>query len=373
MQDTGFPVFDELARRDHEQVVFCRDEASGLRAVIGIHNTVLGPALGGCRMYPYKSEQEAVVDVLRLARGMTYKAAVAGLNLGGGKAVIIGDPKKDKSERLFRALGRFIEGMGGRYITAEDAGTSMRDMEYMRMETNYVVGISRSLGGSGDPSPVTALGVFSGMRAAIEERFGKSSLAGMKVAVQGVGHVGYNLVGHLVRAGAKVLVADVDADSVKRTVADFRVEGVAPDAIYDVDCDIFAPCAMGGIVNEKTIGRLKCSIIAGAANNQLGEEKTDGARLAQRGILYSPDFVINAGGLINVANELEGYNQERALDQAEGIYDILKAVFARAKAENIATYRAANNLAMDRIESIGKIRRTYKGTSAVRASWRGIV
>ncbi len=361
MVEPSFQVFDELARRDHEQLVFCRDQASGLRAIIGIHNTSLGPALGGCRMYPYKSERDAIIDVLRLSRGMTYKAAVSGLNLGGGKAVVIGDPKKDKSELLWRALGRFIEGLGGRYITAEDAGTTMRDMEQIRMETSHVVGISRALGGSGDPSPVTALGVFSGMRAAVEERFGKSSLAGLKVAVQGVGHVGYYLVGHLVRAGAKVFIADVDTEAVRRTVADFRVEALAPADIYDVDCDIFAPCAMGGIVNESTIGRLKCSIIAGAANNQLGEEKSDGARLAQRDIVYAPDFVINAGGLINVSNELEGYNQERALDQAEGIYDILRAVFVRSKEENIPTYRAANNLAMERIEAIGRIRRTYTG------------
>ncbi len=372
MQDTSFPTFDELARRDHEQVIFCHDESSGLRAIIGVHNTSLGPALGGCRMYPYASERDALIDVLRLSRGMTYKAAVSGLNLGGGKAVVIGDPKKDKSELLWRALGRFIEGLGGRYITAEDAGTSMRDMEHIRMETRHVVGISRALGGSGDPSPVTALGVFSGMRAAVEERFSKSSLQGLKVGIQGVGHVGYHLVGHLVRAGAKVFIADVDTEAVKRTVADYRVEAVAPDAIYDVDCDIFAPCAMGGILNEKTIGRLKCSVIAGAANNQLGDEKNDGARLVQRDILYSPDFVINAGGLINVANELEGYNQERALDQAEGIYDILRAVFTRARAENIPTYRAANNLAMDRIEALSKIRRTYTGSIAQAGKMRGV-
>lgn len=363
MQDNSYLVFEELAKRDHEQVVFCRDDASGLRAIIGIHSTVLGPALGGCRMYPYKSERDALVDVLRLSRGMTYKAAVSGLNLGGGKAVIIGDPKKDKSELLFRALGRFIEGLGGRYITAEDAGTAIADMDYMRMETEHVVGISRSLGGSGDPSPVTALGVFSGLRAAVEERYGKSSLEGMSVAVQGCGHVGYYLVGHLVKAGAHVVVADVDADAVKRTLTDYRgVEAVSPENIYEVPCEIFAPCAMGGILNEHTIPKMKFSIIAGAANNQLADEKYDGARLADRDILYAPDFVINAGGLINVANELEGYNQERALAQATKIYDVLKAVFANAKIDNLPTYRAANNLAMERIESLSRIRRTYTGT-----------
>jgi leucine dehydrogenase len=234
-------------------------------------------------------------------------------------------------------------------------------MELLRMETSHVVGISRALGGSGDPSPVTALGCFAGMKACIEEKLGKSSFEGLRVAVQGAGHVGYHVVGHLVRAGAKVVVCDVDEEAIKNTVNDFRVEAVNPDEIYDVDCDIFAPCAMGGIVNHNTIPRLKCSIIAGAANNQLGEEKGDGARLADRDILYAPDFVINAGGLINVANELEGYNQERALSQAEGIYDILRAVFERAKKNNVPTYRAANNVAMDRIEAIGRTRRTYTG------------
>lgn len=361
MDQDAYLVFEELAKRDHEQVVFCRDEASGLRAIIGIHSTELGPALGGCRMYPYKSERDALIDVLRLSRGMTYKAAVSGLNLGGGKCVVIGDPKKHKSEILWRALGRFIEGLSGRYITAEDSGTAMEDMELIRMETPHVVGISRSLGGSGDPSPVTAMGVYSGMHASVEEGLGKTSLAGLRVAVQGCGHVGYHLVSLLVKDGAKVTVADVDGDAVKRTVADFHVEAVAPDAIYDVKCDVFAPCAMGGILNEQTIPRLTCRVIAGAANNQLGDEKFDGMRLAERGMLYAPDFVINAGGLINVANELDGYNQERALAHAKRIYDVMKGVFERAKADNIPTYRAANNLAMERIEALSRIRRTFTG------------
>jgi leucine dehydrogenase len=241
----------------------------------------------------------------------------------------------------------------------------MSDMEYMRMETRNVVGISRALGGSGDPSPVTALGVFSGLRAAVEEKFDRSDLSGMKVAVQGVGHVGYHLVGHLVEAGAKVVVADVDIESVRKTISDHHIEAVSPEEIYEQDCDIFAPCAMGGIINETTIPKLKCQLIAGAANNQLGDEKADGARLSEAGILYSPDFVINAGGLINVANELQGYNQERALNQAQGVYDILKAIFAHARENNIPTYRAANNLAMDRIERLGRIRRTFTGGASV--------
>lgn len=370
MSEADYAVFEEIGKRDHEQVVFCRDERSGLRAIVGIHNTVLGPALGGCRMYPYATERDALIDVLRLSRGMTYKAAVTGLNLGGGKCVVIGDPKKDKSELLWRALGRFLEGLGGRYITAEDAGTSTEDMEHIRMETSWVVGISRSLGGSGDPSPVTALGVFSGLRACVEEKLDRSSYDGLRVAVQGCGHVGIHLVGHLVNAGAKVVVADVDLEAVRRTIDTYNVEAVEAEAIYDVDCDVFAPCAMGGILNEDTIARLKCSIVAGAANNQLRVEKDDGARLADRGILYAPDFVINAGGLINVANELEGYNQERALTQADGVYGVLRRVFERAKADNIPMWRAANNLAMDRIESIGRIRRTWTGSGS---TLRGVV
>jgi leucine dehydrogenase len=237
-------------------------------------------------------------------------------------------------------------------------------MERIRMETSWVVGISRALGGSGDPSPVTALGVFSGLRASIEHAFGKDSYEDLKIAIQGVGHVGSHLVGHLVRAGARVVVADVDPESVERVVEQYNVEAVAPDAIYDVDCDVFAPCAMGGSINAKTIPRLKCKVVAGAANNQLGSEHDDGAALAERGIFYAPDFVINAGGLINVANELEGYNQERALNQAQGIYRILTEVFARAARDNIPTWRAANNLAMDRIESVGRLRRTWTGTGS---------
>ena len=243
----GSEIFELLAKRDHEQIVFCRDEASGLRAIIGIHNTIIGPALGGCRMYPYKTEEEALIDVLRLSRGMTYKAAIAGLNLGGGKAVVIGDPKKDKSEIMWRALGRFIEALNGRYITAEDAGTSVKDMEMLRMETNSVVGISRALGGSGDPSPVTALGVFSALHASVEEKLGKKSVDGLKVAVQGVGHVGYYYVSHLVNAGAKVTVTDVDKEALQKLSDDFPSVTICenPEDIYNVDCDVFSPCARG--------------------------------------------------------------------------------------------------------------------------------
>jgi leucine dehydrogenase len=361
MPKTDFPIFESLGRRSHEQLIFCRDEGSGLRAIIGIHNTVLGPAMGGCRMFPYKTEEDALTDVLRLSRGMTYKAAISGLSLGGGKAVLIGDPKKDKNELLLRSFGRFIESLGGRFIAAEDVGTTVKDMEEIRKETAYVSGISRSLGGSGDPSPVTAVGLYSGIRACIEEKLHTSTFEGLCVAVQGVGHVGYHVVGHLTKAGAKVVVADPDADAIAKVVKDFHVESVAPAAIYDAPCDVFAPCALGGVLNAETIPRLKCRIIAGTANNQLADESVDGPRLSERDILYAPDFVVNAGGLINVANELEGYNQQRALAQAEGIYDTLKAVFAKARANRVPTHLAANDLAMERIESIGHIRRTCLG------------
>ena len=360
----GSVVFEELNHYDHEQVVFCRDRVSGLRAIIGIHSTVLGPALGGCRMYPYKSEREAFVDVLRLSRGMTYKASIAGLNLGGGKSVIIGDPRKDKSEILWRAMGRFIEGLHGRYITAEDSGTSVADMEYMRMETRHVVGISRALGGRGDPSPVTALGVFSGIRAAVEEKLDRDHLKGLKVAVQGVGHVGMHLVRHLSESGAKVYVADVNQRAVAEAVESYKAEAVPVETIHAVDCDVFAPCALGGALNEKSIPELKCKVVAGAANNQLANEAEDGARLADAGILYAPDFVVNAGGLMNCANELDRTPQERALTQAEGVYGILKSVLSYAQEHKVPTYQAANDLAMRRIQELGRVNQMYVGTGS---------
>ncbi|MCP4499904.1 MAG: Glu/Leu/Phe/Val dehydrogenase [Deltaproteobacteria bacterium] len=360
-------VFEKMAERDHEQVVACYDEVSGLKAIICIHNTTLGPALGGCRMYPYESEDDALDDVLRLARGMTYKSAAAGLNLGGGKAVIMGDPKKMKSEHLFRAYGRFIQGLNGRYITAEDVGTSVQDMEWVRMETDHVTGISRALGGSGDPSPVTALGVYEGIKASLKWSTGSESLAGKRVAVQGVGHVGYHLVRYLHDGGAKISICDIDQDNLKRTARDLAdVEVVVPEAIYDQDCDIYAPCAMGGTVNSDTIPRLKCSIIAGSANNTLLDEDQDAKNLRKAGILYAPDYVVNAGGLINVANELEGYNSERALQQASSIYDIMTNIFQIARDEDISPHRAANALAERRIQKIGNIKNTFAGNQVNR-------
>lgn len=355
-------IFEQMQRRDHEQVVFCYDEVTGLKAIIAIHDTTLGPALGGCRMWHYQDEAAAVRDVLRLARGMTYKSAAAGLNLGGGKAVIIGNSKTDKNEMLFRSYGRFVQGLGGRYITAEDVGTSVQDMEWVRMETDHVVGISRALGGSGDPSPVTALGVYEGIKASLKWATGNESLAKRTVAIQGVGHVGYHLVKHVVQDGAQAIVADLDRENLLRVTHDFAgVEVVDPAAIYDVDCDVFAPCALGAVVNDDTLPRLRCQIVAGSANNILAEDR-HAKELEARGILYAPDYVVNAGGLINVANELDGYNQDRALKQARGIYDITTQIFAIARDENITTLSAANTLAERRIAGIAKIKDRYVGT-----------
>ncbi|MBL7960576.1 Glu/Leu/Phe/Val dehydrogenase [bacterium] len=352
-------TFELMEEKEHEEVVFFSDKKSGLKAIVAIHNTTLGPALGGCRMYPYASTEQALTDVLRLSRGMTYKAAVAGLNLGGGKSVIIADPKKNKNEILFRAFGRFIQGLGGRYITAEDVGTCVTDMEWVRMETKYVTGISRALGGSGDPSPVTALGTYRGMKACVEKVFGTQSLKGLRVAIQGLGHVGYYLVRHLHDEGAKLIVNDIDNERVKKVVNEFGAEYVDADKIYSVDADIFAPCALGAIVNDQTIPQFKFKIIAGAANNQLADEAKHGQMLIDKKIVYAPDYVINSGGLINVYNELEGYNQEKALSQAKGIYEIVKIILDLAEKENIPTYVASNKIAEDRMNSIGRIKQTY--------------
>jgi len=349
-------IFDRIAERHHEQVVFNHDPVTGLRAIVAIHDTTLGPALGGTRMWTYADDAAAMQDALRLARGMTYKSAAAGLNLGGGKAVIIGNSKTDKNEMLFRSYGRFIQGLSGRYITAEDVGTTVQDMEWVRNETDFVVGIGRALGGSGDPSPFTALGVLQGMKAALAERTGSDSLDGKTVSVQGVGHVGHHLVALLHDNGAHAIVADVDHDNLRRVTQEFpEVQVVDPDAIYDVDCDIYAPCALGATINDATLPRLKCSIVAGSANNVLAEDQ-HGCALAERDILYAPDYVVNAGGLINVANELEGYNQDRSTQQVEKIYDITREIFRIASDEGVTTAQAADQLAERRIRSIAQIK-----------------
>lgn len=349
-------VFSRIQEHGHEQVVYCHEESSGLRAIIAIHDTTLGPALGGVRMWDYATEEEALVDVLRLSRGMTYKASVAGLNLGGGKAVIIGDHKTQKNEALFRAFGRFVDSLGGRYITAEDVGTSVQDMEYIASETKYVTGIAVNRGGSGDPSPVTAYGVYKGLKACVKEKFGSKDLRGLTVAVQGLGKVGYYLSKHLVEEKAKVFGCDIDREKARRAHDDLGVEVLSPEEIFDVPCDIFAPCALGAAINDKTIGKLRCKIIAGGANNQLAEER-HGDELERRGILYAPDFVINSGGLINVYCEIDGYDRERAMRMAESICPNLLNIFKVAREEKIPTYRAAERLAVRRIESVRRLRR----------------
>lgn len=353
-------IFEKLAEYRYEQLVFCHDKATGLRAIIAIHDTTLGPALGGCRMWPYATEEEAVVDALRLARGMTYKAAASGLDLGGGKSVIIGDPRRDKSEELFRSLGRYLETLGGRYIVAEDVGTSTEDMEHIRVETSHVVGVDVTHGGSGDPSPFTALGVLQGMRACVEKVFGDASLEGRIVAVQGLGHVGYQLCRLLDREGARLIVTDIRPEVVERAAREFGAKVVEPDEILSIPCDVFAPCALGPVVNDETLPGFRCAIIAGSANNIL-QDARHGAALVERGILYAPDYIINAGGLINVADELEGYNEKRATKRVMRIYDSVKRILAIARRDGVPTSVAADTSALERIAAISSIERLHTG------------
>jgi leucine dehydrogenase len=356
-------LFDEISRKDHEQVVFCSDTKVGLRAIIAVHNTTLGPALGGCRMWNYASDDEALIDVLRLSRGMTYKAAIAGLNLGGGKAVIIGNADKDKSESFFRTYGKFVDTLGGRYITAADVNTNEQDMAWVRMETRFVTGVSPSIGGSGDPSPVTGLGVYVGIKAAANELFGTDSLKGKKIAIQGAGKVASFLAEHLAKEGAKLFITDINEERAKALVKRLKATYVKPEKIFETPCDIYAPCALGGILNDETIPKLKCKVVAGGANNQLLDEKKHIQMLIDRGILYAPDFAVNAGGLMSVANELDGFGVQRALNQAQGIYGILKNIFRIAKEEKIPTSTAANRLAEMRIASIGHIKGIHSVSS----------
>jgi leucine dehydrogenase len=347
-------VFKGMGKWGHEQVLFTREESIGYYGIIAIHDTTLGPALGGTRLWNYASEDEAVIDVLRLSMGMTYKAAVAGLNLGGGKSVIMGDPDQPRREMIFRAHGRAVETLKGRYITAEDVGTSVEDMDYVHMETEHVVGIA---GRSGDPSPVTAYGTYRGMKACALEKYGDDSLKGRTVAVQGVGHVGYYLCENLAAEGASLIVTDISDDKVARCVEDFGAEAVKADEIYAVDADIFAPCALGAIVNEKTLPQLKVKIIAGAANNQLA--KHENAKAVQEAdILYAPDYVINAGGLINVYSELADWTTDRSKRKAGEIYQTLIEVFELAREEKLTTADAADRIAERRIETVGRLHRS---------------
>jgi leucine dehydrogenase len=349
-------IFKSMEVYDYEQLVFCQDKNSGLKAIIAIHDTTLGPALGGTRMWTYDTEEEAIIDALRLARGMTYKNAAAGLNLGGGKTVIIGDPRKDKNPEMFRAFGRYVQGLNGRYITAEDVGTTEEDMDLIHMETDFVTGVSaETSGSSGNPSPVTAYGVYRGIKAAALEAFGDDSLEGKTVAVQGVGNVAYALCEYLHKEGAKLVVTDINKAAANRAVEAFDAKAVDPNDIYDVDCDIYAPCALGATINDDTILRLKAKVVAGSANNQL-KTTEHGDILYEKGIVYAPDYVINAGGVINVADELNGYNQARAMKKVETIYDSLRKVFEISKRDNIPTYLAADRMAEERIESVRKSR-----------------
>ncbi|MBM7097262.1 branched-chain amino acid dehydrogenase [Bacillus sp. H-16] len=351
-------LFKDMETYDYEQVVVCQDKQSGLKAIIAIHDTTLGPALGGTRMWTYESEEHAFEDALRLARGMTYKNAAAGLNLGGGKTVIIGDPRKDKNEAMFRAFGRYIQGLNGRYITAEDVGTTVEDMDLVYQETPFVTGISPAFGSSGNPSPVTAYGVYVGMKAAAKEAFGTDSLEGKRVAVQGVGNVAYNLCRHLHKEGAQLIVTDINEEAVARVVEEFGAESVGINDIYSVDCDIYAPCALGATINDGTLSQLKAKVIAGAANNQLKETR-HGDALEEKGMIYAPDYVINSGGVINVADELNGYNRERAMKKVETIYDNISKIFEIAKRDNIPTYVAADRMAEERIETMRKSRKQF--------------
>ena len=353
MSSTENPIISKMSTMGHEQVLFCNDPLTGLKAIIAIHNTTLGPALGGTRMWSYSNEMEALNDVLRLSKGMTYKNSISGLNLGGGKAVIIGDSRSMKSEALFRRFGKFVESLAGNYITAEDVGISPSDMQWVNMETNYVAGLP---GKSGDPSPVTAYGVYMGMKACAKVQFGSDSLAGKTIAVQGVGHVGEYLVKHLSAEQAKVIITDIHEETLLRVSKQYNTKVVAPDEIYDVPMDIYAPCAMGATINDDTLQRLSCSIIAGAANNQLFDEKKHGLEVMKRGIIYAPDYTINAGGVINCFTELEGLSSEWAHVKAGEIYTTILNIIQRSKEENLPSYQIANQIAEERIEAVGIVK-----------------
>lgn len=351
-------VFDKMNNLEHEQVVFCQDKSTGLKAIIAIHNTVLGPSMGGTRMWNYASDEDAIEDVLRLSRGMTFKSALAGLNIGGGKAVIIGDARAQKDEYLMRRFGKFVNSLNGKYYTAEDMNITMRDIEYMSMETPFVVGKPQYMGGSGDPSPMTAYGVYVGMKAGAKRAYGDDSLSGKNILVQGAGQVGKYLVDHLVEENANVFVADIFEDKIKAvTDKHAQVSVVDPNKIFQMEMDIYSPCAMGATLNDETIPELKCAVVAGAANNQLAMETKHGAMLSDRGIVYAPDFLINSGGIANVYHEYLGnHNQERVKASTELIYDVCLNVLDHAEEHKISSHEAALELAMQRIEKVGKVK-----------------
>jgi leucine dehydrogenase len=352
-------IYGKLASFGHEQLVICYDEPTGLKAIIGIHNTVLGPALGGARLWNYSSEEEAITDVLRLSRGMTFKAAISGLNLGGGKAVIIGDPGL-KTEAYLRRFGRFIESLGGKYITAEDVNMHAEDMAFIAMETAHVTGLPDIKGGKGDPSPMTAYGTYKGMKAAAKKAFGRDSLVSKKITVQGIGQVGKSLVGHLIKEGARVFITDISEDRLREVAKETGATAVDPSSIYDMDMDIYSPCALGATINDHTIEKLKCAVIAGAANNQLKNEEKHGQILMEKGIVYAPDFLINAGGLIHVyADYIREYYKDWVYHQTEKIYDTCLEVLSQSASEKIPAHQIALKMAQDRITAIGKIKVSY--------------
>ncbi len=352
-------LFSVMEEMNHEQVVFCHDEKTGLKAVIAIHNTVLGPSMGGTRMWNYQDDNEAITDALRLSRGMTLKNSIAGLNIGGGKAVIIGDAAKIKNEALMRRFGKFVHSLGGKYYTAEDVNMSTRDMEYVRMETPYVTGLPDFMGGAGDPSPFTAYGVYMGMKAAAKRAYGSDSLTDKKVLVQGAGQVGSYLVGYLEKEGAKVLVSDIFEDKLSKLASKHKIEIVDPGTVFDQTMHIYAPCALGGTLHDESIEKLTCDIVAGGANNQLLDEKIHDEALVRKGILYGPDFLINGGGITNVYYEYEGnYSKERVMRHTEKIYDTTLRVFDLCDKEKTTPQMAAIELAEKRIRSIGNIKLT---------------
>ncbi|OWZ84001.1 Glu/Leu/Phe/Val family dehydrogenase [Natranaerobius trueperi] len=349
-------IFEYMNNNEHEQLVLCQDEKSGLKAIIAIHDTTLGPALGGTRMWTYNSEEEAIEDALRLSRGMTYKNAAAGLNIGGGKAVIMGDPNSDKSEEMWRAYGRFVQSLNGRYITAQDVGVKVDDIDNINLETEHVAGLQSK---SGDPSPATAYGVYSGVKAVAEQVWGDSSLSGKTVAVQGLGSVGQYLCGHLHEEGANIIVTDIYQETIDKVVSQYGAKAVEPDEIYEQEADIFAPCALGAILNDETIPKLKVKAVAGAANNQLKDEKVHGEELKKRGIAHAPDYVLNAGGVMNVSEEISGYDKDKAYRKIATIYDRIKKCFEIAKRDDITTHEAANRMAEERIEAIKNVKTSY--------------
>lgn len=349
-------VFDKMNELGHEQIMYFSDSSTGLKGIIAIHNSTLGPALGGTRLWRYSNEQDALEDVLRLSRGMTFKSAISGIELGGGKAVIIDHPGAKKNEAFWRSYGKFVDNLNGKYITAEDVGTNTKFIEYISLETKHVAGKPDYLGGGGDPSPVTAYGVYLGMKAAQKIQTGNDSLKGKKIMVQGTGHVGQYLIDHLAKEDAELLVADINEENLKTVSAKHKVKVVDPNAIFSENFDIYAPCALGATINDKTIDQLPCSVIAGAANNQLLDEKKHGDLLQKKGILYAPDFLINAGGVINCYIETVGYNRDRAMAATEKIYDQTCEVLTVAKKENKNAQEVALAIAMERVEAIGKIR-----------------